>query len=374
MSSEKIEAALTKETLKNDKPYFFPRLVAYIIDVTLVSIVCSGILFLFPKNENYSKYLKEYQEVQTNFIDNKIEADEYIHKVADITYDIDYSNVLSMIVEVVLLILYFIVFQFYNKGQTFGKKLMKLRVVNNNGNELTLNQVTCRALIIDSILINLFMIAALLFSGRNYYYYGTQEGLTTDEAVTARIDVLGDYIGSELTADESTMESDGCKKKAIEELTSYNGTNLFATENDGKKEKTLRDGKYTIYTTNTFNNPNEEIVIIGQTKSIAYKVSRLLAVNTDTMKYTNDVEILQYSGYSQNKDRTENTYNRVKDTTPGNLVPGGAMEDDEDSVRTTITPPTGTIISRWLYVTTVAAGLILVGATIIFIRKRVLVK
>ena len=209
---------------------------------------------------------------------------------------------------------------------------------------------------------------------RNYYYYGTQEGLTTDEAVTARIDVLGDYIGSELTADESTMESDGWKKKAIEELTSYNGTNLFATENDGKKEKTLRDGKYTIYTTNTFNNPNEEIVTIGKTKSIAYKVSRLLAVNTDTMKYTNDVEILQYSGYSQNKDRTENTYNRVKDTTPGNLVPGGAMEDDEDSVRTTITPPTGTIISRWLYVTTVAAGLILVGATIIFIRKRVLVK
>ena len=210
---------------------------------------------------------------------------------------------------------------------------------------------------------------------RNYYYYGTQEGLTTDEAVTARIDVLGDYIGSELTADESTMESDGWKKKAIEELTSYNGTNLFATENDGKKEKTLRDGKYTIYTTNTFNNPNEEIVTIGQTKSIAYKVSRLLAVNTDTMKYTNDVEILQYSGYSQNKDRTEeNTYNRVKDTTPGNLVPGGAKEDDEDSVRTTITPPTGTIISKWLYVLTATAGLILIGATVIFIRKRILLK
>ena len=207
---------------------------------------------------------------------------------------------------------------------------------------------------------------------RNYYYYGTQEGLTTDEAVTTRIDVLGDYIGSELTADESTMPE--WNKRAIEELTSYNGTNLFTTENDGKKEKTVREGKYTIYTTNTFNNPNEEIVTIGQTKSIAYKVSRLLAVNTDTMKYTNDVEILEYSGYSQNKDRTENTYNRVKDTTPGNLVPGGAMEDDEDSVRTTITPPTGTIISRWLYVTTVAAGLILVGATIIFIRKRVLVK
>ena len=207
---------------------------------------------------------------------------------------------------------------------------------------------------------------------RNYYYYGTQEGLTTDEAVTTRIDVLGDYIGSELTADESTMPE--WNKRAIEELTSYNGTNLFSTENDGKKEKTLRDGKYTIYTTNTFYNPNEELVTIGKTKSISYKVSRLLAVNTDTMKYTNDMEILQYSGYSQNKNRVENTYSRVKDTTPGNLIPGGAKEDDEDSVRTTITPPTGTIISRWLYVTTVVAGLILVGATVIFIRKRILLK
>ena len=101
------------------------------------------------------------------------------------------------------------------------------------------------------------------------------------------------------------------------------------------------------------------------------------------MIYTNDVEILQYSGYSQNKDRNDKTrvengteYNRYirKVTTPGNLIPGGAKEDDEDSVRTTITPPTGTIVARWLYVTTIAAGLILVGATVIFIKKRVLVK
>ena len=55
-------------------------------------------------------------------------------------------------------------------------------------------------------------------------------------------------------------------------------------------------------------------------------------------------------------------------------MPGGAKEDDEDSVRTTITPPTGTIISRWLYVLTTTAGLILIGATVIFIRKRILLK
>ena len=156
--------------------------------------------------------------------------------------------------------------------------------------------------------------------------------MTTDEAVTARIDVLGDYIGSELTADENTMPE--WNKRAVEELTSYNGTNLLSTDNN--KEKTLRDGKYTIYTTNTFNNPNEEIVTIGQTKSIAYKVSRLLAVNTDTMKYTNDVEILQYSGYSQNKDRTEeNTYNHLDIIVPV----GGVIVVLTESSSSSIAPP-----------------------------------
>ena len=76
--------------------------------------------------------------------------------------------------------------------------------------------------------------------------------MTTDEAVTARIDVLGDYIGSELTADESTMPE--WNKRAIEELTSYNGTNLLSTDNNKVTAK-LKDPKgnddfykYGIYT------------------------------------------------------------------------------------------------------------------------------
>ena len=168
-----------------------------------------------------------------------------------------------------------------------------------------------------------------------------------------------------MTADDSTMTE--WNAMTIEEV-----KDLFST-NNGKEQKII-DGKYTIYTTGTFANPNTDIVTIGNSKSIKYKVSKLLSTTADTMKYTNDVEILQYSGYSQNKDRTEDTYNRQKDTTPGDLIPGGAKEDDEDSVRTTITPPTGTVIARWLYVTTLAAGLILAGATIVFIKKRILVK
>lgn len=172
-TESKEQEKVVKPVLSETKPYFFPRLVAYIIDIILVSIVCSGIMFLIPKNENYSKYMKEYKQIQADYMEQKIDMEEYFNKSMNVVYDIDYSNVMSMIIEIVLIILYFVVFQFYNKGQTFGKKLMKLRIVSTKDSDLTLNQVTYRSLINNSILVNILILGSLLFLGRNYYYYAS---------------------------------------------------------------------------------------------------------------------------------------------------------------------------------------------------------
>lgn len=167
-----VEAVIEeKNTNTLDKPYFFPRAIAYIIDVLLVSIVCTGVLLLIPKNDTYQQYYNEYEQIQSDFISEKIDSREYLDKSKDVIYGINSNNVISMIIEVVLIILYFIVFQFYNKGQTLGKKLMKLRVVSVKDNELSLDQVAYRALIINSILFNILSIGAVLFIGKSYYYY-----------------------------------------------------------------------------------------------------------------------------------------------------------------------------------------------------------
>lgn len=174
---EKIEEIELEKVVDNNfssqKPYFFPRLVAYLFDIMLVSIICTGILFIIPENKNYDKYMEEYEMIQTQYIQEEISQQDYFNRSMDVVYDIDYSNVLSMIIQVVLIILYFIVFQFYNKGQTFGKKLMKLRVVSTDNNDITINQIAIRALIVNSILVNILIIGSLLFMGRDYYYYSS---------------------------------------------------------------------------------------------------------------------------------------------------------------------------------------------------------
>ena len=195
--------------------------------------------------------------------------------------------------------------------------------------------------------------------------------------VTVRIGMLGDYLTPEMNVDLDELQRNGWEIVEVEDLTAHKVTEVTGEKTyrliEEDVEKALIDGKYIIFTTDSFSDPNDVLVKIGETKEISYNVNRLLSPK-DEMKYTNDVEILEYIGYSQNKDKTENTYNRVNDTTPGNLIPERAKEDDEDSVRTTITPPTGTIISKTLYVITAGIGLITLVIGVIFIKKRILNK
>ena len=208
---------------------------------------------------------------------------------------------------------------------------------------------------------------------RNYYYYGEKGSMPA----TVRIGMLGDYLTPEIDVDLDELKRGGWEVVEIEDLTAHK-----VMEATGEKtyrlitedvEKALRDGKYILFTSDSFSDPNDSLVAIGETKAIKYDVSKLLSAD-DEMKYTNDVEILEYIGYTQNKDKTENSYNRVNDTTPGNLIPEHAKETDEDSVRTTITPPTGVIISNIIYITTIGIGLIVLVIGVIFIKKKVLNK
>lgn len=170
-----IEVELVKLDSKEryQPAFFFPRALAYIIDFVIVTILSMGVLMVVPVNENHEKYMKEYQKVQTDYIEKKIDTLEYTNKLKPLIYDLDYSNVPTMIIQIVILILYYIVFQFYNKGQTLGKKLMKIRVISLDDEDVSMNQLIIRSLINQAILSNILIVGFVLFIGRNLYYYSS---------------------------------------------------------------------------------------------------------------------------------------------------------------------------------------------------------
>ena len=61
--------------------------------------------------------------------------------MSEFEYDLAKASINSTVANLVLTIVYFIGFQFLNKGQTIGKKLMKVKVTNDNGEAPSLLQM-----------------------------------------------------------------------------------------------------------------------------------------------------------------------------------------------------------------------------------------
>ena len=156
-----------------ENAYFIKRLGALILDMIIVSTVVSMLTFFVNNNSNYEKLTKEYNDVMEQAMDKKTSLKEYkklLSKASDISYDLSKQTVVVSFVSLTMYILYFIVFQFYNKGQTIGKKLMKIKIESNDGKDLTMNQLAVRSLIINSILANLILLAVIIFGSKDVYF------------------------------------------------------------------------------------------------------------------------------------------------------------------------------------------------------------
>lgn len=165
LKNEKVVDTIIDE----EKSYFFPRFAAYAIDFVIVILISSLIVGFVPQNKNLEKYQKESEQILKDYQKGNIDTKDYFNKMAPVSYDMDYANLPSTFISLTISILYFIVFQYYNKGQTFGKKLMKIKVMSTDGN-LSINQMAIRALFINLILFNVLVIGAVLFAGKTYYF------------------------------------------------------------------------------------------------------------------------------------------------------------------------------------------------------------
>ena len=104
----------------------FRRISAYIADFLLVSIIIALFSEIYIINPYYDEYIElsdEYLEyIELISLEDKSISLEKLNKY---TYDLSYYSVYILIITVVVNILYYVVFQYYNDGRTIGKEIYK---------------------------------------------------------------------------------------------------------------------------------------------------------------------------------------------------------------------------------------------------------
>lgn len=154
------------------------RIVAYIIDIAIVTIfvtLISKIEFINPSLDKYNENYVIYNELIEDYNNKEIDNDSYEKKLIDINYELGRTNVINGVVTIISLIFYFGIVQMWMNGQTVGKRILKIRLVSNKeDNKPNIGNYLLRTLILNNILFRLLIIVGVFFLGKNgYYHYST---------------------------------------------------------------------------------------------------------------------------------------------------------------------------------------------------------
>lgn len=178
----------------------FKRIMAYLIDLFIISFIVfllSNVKFINPnankRDSLYKEYI-EYSESIANTTDvNAILSSEY----GELYYKLNYYSMSYTITEIVVMILYFTLFPFFFEGQTIGKRLLKIKIVDSDDKNPNMWKLFVRSLILP-IAVNIIMytvgsniitlLGLLVFKDLNYVYFSV--GVSLVMGAIALVDVI----------------------------------------------------------------------------------------------------------------------------------------------------------------------------------------
>lgn len=152
---------------------FFKRVGAYVLDILIVSLVVYLLSFIPFLNPNHNAYTEKYNELlnlQQQYTNNEISTEDYETAFKPIAYEIHRLEINYVVIDLVMVLLYFAVLQYFCKGQTIGKKLFQIRVVSNDKTPLTIVNYLLRSIVLNNVLISIILQCVIHFMNSENYF------------------------------------------------------------------------------------------------------------------------------------------------------------------------------------------------------------
>lgn len=151
---------------------FFERLGAYLIDIIIVGFLLLIIGYGLPSG-NTDEINKQITKLEEKYANNEITTDVYFKESYDLIYELQNSSKLSSFISLAITIAYFVIFQTMYNGQTLGKKLLKLRVVDVESHKnINYLRMFLRSFLTLGIMSSSCSLIMLLMLSKNAYIIG----------------------------------------------------------------------------------------------------------------------------------------------------------------------------------------------------------
>ena len=150
------------------KASFFERFVAYVVDIVIIGALCTLVIAIIP-HQDTTVLKNELAQLRTQYASKEISYEAYSKTAADLYYQIDGVNIPQKTITIIITMCYFMYYQYRTNGKTIGKKMMKIRIVKENG-DISLNDIVYRSLLVNGVIFSIMAIGIIFISNRGAYY------------------------------------------------------------------------------------------------------------------------------------------------------------------------------------------------------------
>lgn len=143
------------------------RFKAYLIDMFVLLIILFFVsnLFYSEKVIMLNNTLSELNEL---YIKGNLVLSKYLSEYSLLMYEIDLNNALYSIINAFFIIGYFVMIPYYRNNQTFGQKLMKIKLTSDD--EVTIKSLMIRNIIINGLGYMLISLSFLFIIPKSLYF------------------------------------------------------------------------------------------------------------------------------------------------------------------------------------------------------------
>lgn len=150
------------------------RLFAYLIDIMIVGFVASALANIDVINPYINEYMESYEKFSEKL--SSINGENANEVISSDAFILQYKSTLkysiySTGISFVCYILYFVGFQKWNKNQTVGKKLMKLKIINKDSSDnINVWQYLVRTLILYNLIFGSINVCLSLWLNNKLFF------------------------------------------------------------------------------------------------------------------------------------------------------------------------------------------------------------
>lgn len=156
--------------MKSNKASLLRRILAFLIDFALVTIVVVAISSLLPKNNNIDVLNREFNDTVSNM--ENVSFSVFFNQMALIYKDLDQARIMYSVINAVMIFIYFIFIPYFFDGKTVGKKILKIKTVRNDKECLSLKNLVIKNMIDTGLMYMLFSLMLIyILPGYSYFIF-----------------------------------------------------------------------------------------------------------------------------------------------------------------------------------------------------------